>query len=34
MVCSSTLMPDFDSRIENWRAHGRWRVSSHALSIA
>ena len=21
-------------RVENWRAHGRWRVSSHALSIA
>ena len=21
------------SRVENWRAHGRWRVSSHPLSI-
>ena len=27
-------LSDFVSRVENWRAHGRWRVSSHTLSIA
>jgi uncharacterized cupin superfamily protein len=28
-LCLSTMI----GRVENWRAHGRWRVSIHALSI-
>ena len=30
LVCFPISLP---SRVENWRAHGRWRVSSHTLSI-